>query len=350
MTNKEKDTLVILIPGFPGSEADTNCLPMQQRFIRNLKNGYPELNIIILAFQYPFRIDRYEWYNIPVRSFNGHNKGGINKLLLRRKIYCELKKISNKYHLKGLLSFWYGECALAGKRFADKHGLKHFCWLMGQDARPGNKYPRRTRLQAGELIALSDFLKEEFEKNHGISPLQVIPPGMDDSPVKTTERNIHIIGAGSLIKLKQFDIFLEIIAELKKTIPGIKAVLAGDGPEKKNLLQLVSGYGLQDNCFITGEMPYKKMQEQMQGSKILLHTSSYEGFSGVCQEALYNGARVISFCRAMNRDIEGWDIVKSKEEMITKALDILKNYPVIKTGNNSFLMNDTARSVVDLFD
>ena len=80
------ETLVILTPGFPENEADTTCMPMQQSLIRTLKKEYPELNIIVLSFQYPYFKKTYKWFDTTVISFDGRNKGGLRRLLLRKKI------------------------------------------------------------------------------------------------------------------------------------------------------------------------------------------------------------------------------------------------------------------------
>ena len=61
----------------------------------------------------------------------------------------------------------------------------------------------------------------------------------------------------------------------------------------------------------------------MQRSRVFLHPSSYEGFSGVCLEAIYAGARVISFTRPMKKDIEGWKVAASLSEMTQMAEEFL---------------------------
>ena len=349
--NSENKTLVILTPGFPGSEADTTCLPMQQSFIKNLKEICPQLNIIILSFQYPYFKRTYKWFNTTVISFNGKNKGGLARLLLRRTLYATLEEINRSNKIAGILSFWYGECALVGKRFGDKHNIKHYCWILGQDARKENRYPQRVRANASELIALSDFLQEEFEKKHNRRPQHLIPSGVDtrqfNSPVK--EKDIDLLAAGSLIPLKRFDIFLETIAEIKKELPAIKAMLTGAGPEKERLQALISKYGLQDNIILTGELVHDKVLQLMQRTKVFLHPSSYEGFSGACLEALASGAHVISFCRAMKQEIKNWHIVPDKTEMKQKALAILQNIHADHSPVLPFLMSDNARAVVKLF-
>ncbi len=350
--NNDNNTLVILTPGFPGSETDSTCLPMQQSFIRTLKENHPGVNIIILSFQYPYYKKIYTWFGITVMSFNGQNKGNLKRLLLRRSLYSTLKNIHGSYKIAGIISFWYGECALVGKRFSGKHAIKHYCWILGQDAKKENNYPKRVRANAGDLIALSDFLQDEFERNHNSRPQHVIPPGTDTKQFTTAvkEKNIDIIGAGSFIALKRFDIFIELIAEIKKTFPAVKSVLVGDGPEKEKLQNLVSKYGLQDNITLTGELAHDKVLALMQSAKLLLHPSSYEGFSGVCLEALSAGTQVISFCRAMKQEIEYWHIVQNKEEMKQKALFILQNTNTLHSHKLPFLMSDTVKSFVRLFD
>lgn len=348
--NPERKTLLILSPGFASDEADSVCIPMQQSFVLALKKSFPLLDIIILTFQYPYHTSTYQWHGITVIPFNGRNKGGIARLLLRRKINYVMEKIFRANRITGLLSFWFGECALVGKKFAEKHQLSHFCWIIGQDAKKENKYPRRTRPRGNELIALSDFIQEFFEKNHGARPSYVIPPGIDPlafvSPAPP--KDIDIIAAGSLIPLKRFEIFIGIIAEIKKQFPSVKAVLAGEGPERKKLEELINEKGLSSSITMTGELPHPDLLQLAQRSKVLLHPSSYEAFGVVMLEALGAGASVCSFVKPMNAAIENWYIVKSKEEMIEKTISLLQD-PQLYKQVIPFTAKDAAMKVAKLF-
>ena len=133
--------------------------------------------------------------------------------------------------------------------------------ILGQDAKKGNKYVKNIKLKAGELIALSDFVQDEFEKNHGIRPQHVIPAAIDIRQFSDMqqERDIDILAAGSLIPLKQYDIFIEIITEMKKELPGIKAALIGNGPEKEKLQNLIAASGLKADIILTGELPHPEV-------------------------------------------------------------------------------------------
>jgi glycosyltransferase involved in cell wall biosynthesis len=51
--------------------------------------------------------------------------------------------------------------------------------------------------------------------------MHVIPPGIDERefPRPNSTKDIDIVAAGSLIPLKQYHIFIEVVAELKKPCP-----------------------------------------------------------------------------------------------------------------------------------
>ncbi len=88
----------------------------------------------------------------------------------------------------------------------------------------------------------------------------------------------------------------------------------------------------------------------MQRTKILLHTSDYEGFGVVCLEALYAGAHVISFIKPMNRDIPHWHVVRTMAEMTEKARQLLLAPDTEYTPVCPYLMEDTVRAVLGLYD
>ncbi|MGC4100716.1 glycosyltransferase [Ferruginibacter sp.] len=348
---KHDRTLVILSPGFPHSETDTNCLPLQQSLVKKIKENYPQWNIVVLSFQYPYYTKEYQWYGITVMSFNGRNKGGLAKLLLRQRIYKTLSAIGQQQKITGILSFWYGECALVAKRFADKNNIPQYCWILGQDAKKENSYPGRTQPLPGELIALSDFIQDEFEKNHSVRPAHVIPAGIEPSQFNavTAAKDIDIIAAGSLLPLKRYEILIAVIAAIKKNRPAVTAVLIGDGPEKDKLQQMITAAGLESNILLTGQLPHPEVLQWMQRGKIFLHPSAYEGFGAVCIEALYAGCKVISFCKPMKAKINGWYIVSSTEAMQQKAIQLLQENTVYEPV--SYLTMDmVAEKMMRLFE
>jgi glycosyltransferase involved in cell wall biosynthesis len=325
--NDGPGTILILTPGFPKDESDTTCLPFLQVLMRSLKREYPAQKIIVLSFQYPYQKSDYCWHGINVISMGGRNKGGINRLLLWTKIRRRLKRLALENNITGVMSIWCGETALIAKKFAGKYSIPWFCWIPGQDAKKGNHYVKRINPLANSLVALSDFIADEFERNHGIRPAHYLLPGIENpQPNKPLpEKDIDIIGAGSLIPLKQYALFIEIISEIKNTFEEVKAVIAGEGPERKKLEEMIKEMGLDDNITLTGEIPHQQVLTLMERSRLFLHTSNYEGFGVVCIEALYAGCRVISFTQPMKKAIPNWQIVSDKQEMMGKAISVLKS-------------------------
>jgi glycosyltransferase involved in cell wall biosynthesis len=342
-------TLVILTPGFAADENDSNCLPPVQQFVRSFTKANPALQVIILAVAYPFTKRPYQWHGCTVIPFNGNRYRKLLRPFLWEKIRKRLKYIAQSEKLTGLLSFWCGEWAMIGTQFAKKHNIPHYCWLQGQDCRPGNKYAPYLQGKPGELIALSDALAANFCKNYGTAPEHTIPFGAVPPAQNNAIKTIDIIGAGSLIPLKQYHIFVQVIHQLKNTMPGTRAILCGKGPQLDALRQLAKTLQLESNIEFTGELPHSEVLRLMQQSKILLHPSSYEGFSTVCTEALQSACHVISFCRAMDKDIDQWHIVNGEKEMCEKTLAILQNPGTAYKPVVPYSMQESITAIARLF-
>ncbi len=347
---EKRKTLIILSPGFPANEEDTTCLPAQQSFVRSLNKFFPEIKITILSFQYPYSKSTYTWNNNEVISFGGRNRKKLYRLQIWRRVWLKLKSINEQKNIIGILSFWCTETALIGKSFAKKNKLKHFCWISGQDARKGNRMIRLINPQPQELIAMSDSLATEFFDNYKIFPLHIIPNGIDPNLFSSnkSEKDIEISGAGSLIHLKRYDVFITVVKKITEKFPSLKAVLCGKGAEEKKLRLLIQKFDLENNITLTGEIAHNDVLKIMQRSKIFLHTSSYEGFSSACLEALYAGAHVISFCNPVNQKIDHWHIVKTEEEMFTKAIELLNSNSTEFTPVLPFTMENTAKKIISL--
>ncbi len=345
------ETLVILTPGFPANEADTTCIPPQQLFVKALKEICPGLEIIVLTFHYPHISTEYEWHGVKVIAIGGKDEGQLSRLKTWTRAWFILRKLKNKYHPFGLLSFWMGECAFVGHYFAKTHGLKHYSWLLGQDAKKGNKYFNWIKPKADSLIALSDFIASEVQKNYGLLPANIVPVGIDVTLFKNgpAKRDIDVLGAGSLIPLKQYHMFIQAIASLKIHFPEVKAVICGKGPEMELLQSLANSLRLNYNLLFVGELSHEEVLAMMQRSKVFLHTSNYEGFGSVMAEALYAGAHVVSFCKPMNKDYRHHYVVKDKEEMNATILSILKNTRRGHDPVRMFPIQQVAKSIISLF-
>ncbi|CAN5228628.1 hypothetical protein BH11BAC6_BH11BAC6_07390 [soil metagenome] len=350
--NKTPSTFVIFTPAFAANETDSNWLPWLQTLIKAMNKVSPAVNIIIFSFQYPYHLQTYRWHNNTVISFNGTNRKKFNHLIMWFEVLQKFRTIKKQHNVSGILALWCGECSLLAKFCSTLFSVKYYSWVIGQDARPFNKYVKWIKPKPATLIAMSDFLADTFYKNFGIKAAHVIVNGVDTSLYKMqpSTKDIDVIGVGSFIVLKQYDHFVEIINELKKIFPNIHACLCGDGEERSNIEQQIANLSLQNNLQLYGFLPHTETLQMMQCAKIMLHPSSYEGFSTACLEALYAGAHVISFVEPMHNEIEHWHIVKTKNEMLEKAIALLKDET---TNYKSVLVNsidNTAIQILQLFN
>jgi hypothetical protein len=88
----------------------------------------------------------------------------------------------------------------------------------------------------------------------------------------------------------------------------------------------------------------------MTRARVLLHPSSYEGFSGVCLEALYAGAHVISLRRAMTSAVAHWHIAERWNDLPDLVMSVLEDPRADHSPVLVYSMDDSARKMMRLFD
>ena len=245
---------IILSPAFAANEEDTIWLPWLQTLVTAFNRNYPELSIIVFAFHYPHTIKKYQWHNNKIIPLNGTHTKKLFRLTIWLKIFFEIRKIKKQFSIVGIFSMWCGECTLVAKHVAKIFQLKYLCWILGQDARESNTMVKRIGPEASSLVAMSDFLADEFYKNHKIKPQHVIPDGVDVTLFNSQlpAKDIDIVGAGSLSTLKQYNIFVDVVYMLKQQNPNIKTVLCGDGEEGENIKAQIKKSGLEKNIICNG--------------------------------------------------------------------------------------------------
>ena len=111
----------------------------------------------------------------------------------------------------------------------------------------------------------------------------------DDFPPLNNERDIDILGVGGLIPLKNYQLFIRLIKSILPDFPNLKAVIIGEGKERKIIEQMIEEWNLSEHISLTGMLPRHEVLNYMNRSRIFLHPSTYESFGFVFSEALYSG-------------------------------------------------------------
>jgi glycosyltransferase involved in cell wall biosynthesis len=341
--------LVLLTPAFSVDENDV-WLPWQNIFVHNLNRLYPELRVVVIAFRYPAGKTRsVQWNGNTIHIAGNSGRGKLRSLLLWKQAWQILNTIRKQESRIALLSMFCDECALIGHLYTKRYKLSHRIWIMGQDALPKNRKVAQIRPAPAELVTISDFLQRRFELSHGIRPVNVIPIGIDPAWFPPgASKDIDLITVGSLSGLKRHELFVQIVAAVAERRP-VNAVICGGGTEHHALQELIRGLGLSGRIRITGMQTHWQALELMQRSRILLHTSAYEGFGLVCTEALYAGAQVISFTKPMDMELPNWHHVAGNGAMIKKTLQLLEENKAPESVL-PFHMNDTSQRIIALLN
>jgi glycosyltransferase involved in cell wall biosynthesis len=297
MQRPAPNTLLLVTPGFAAHEQDLNCIPTLQLLVRAFLQK--NIDIQIVAPEYPFSDQPYHWHGVPVFPGNGQNRRWLRPRSIARTLgHCERIVARSKGSVV-LHSFWIGWASRVGEWVAKRHGLAHFTTMMGQDVLPANHWHLRhlSPARAARLVAVSDFQNQIFEQNVGFRAAHVVPWGVAASEIPSTlptERPLDILGVGSLILLKNWEKWLQTVAVAAQKRPGLRAELIGNGPDQTRLESLARQIGCAENVRFVGSLPRPEVLARMQAAKVLLHTSSYESYGLVLAEAAANGCQIVS--------------------------------------------------------
>lgn len=98
-----------------------------------------------------------------------------------------------------------------------------------------------------------------------------------------------VLSVGALIPLKGHDIVLRAIAAM----PGVTLCIAGDGPARKRLTELVGKLGLNDRVRLLGNIPHAELARYLAAADVMALASEREGLANAWLEALASGTPVV---------------------------------------------------------
>ncbi len=341
---KPEGTIVFLVPGFPENGQDTSCIPALQNYVLCFSRTHPELRTIVIAFQYPFSRGWYSMGNISVYSCGGQNKRGIFRLMVWIRAAVVLTRIRAGAKISVIQSFWLSETALVGQYMSGILGVTHLAAIMGQDALESNPYLGRLNFSKMIVTCGSETAARHFFKSTGQRPDYIIPIGLDrDMPEflgNHPARDIDLIGAGSLIPIKNYRLFIEIIAELRMEFPNIQCVVIGDGAERDQLEKMIAGLNLDKQIRLTGHLTRAEVISLLRRSRVFLHPSEYEAQGYVFLEALFAGLHIVKHDTGYPESGEKIHICKNKHEFVKEISGLLRAMPdynpvLLKTINET---------------
>ncbi len=325
-------------------------VPFIQQFIKAFSENHNDVELVIYSLYIP-NGKPYFWNNIKVVPLNGKRNNLLSKLFFILKAIFIINRDIRKMQIDGILSFWYTETSLIAKIISFMYSKKCYIWLQGQDVKKSNPYIKFFRPNPKSLIALSSHQNNILYNELGFKAKTINSIAVNPSffPLLNTERReIDILGAGSLIPLKNYQLFLDSVLKIKQQYDTIKIVLIGNGPLHSNFIDFIKKNKLQNNITLPGLLSHKETLAYMNNSKIFLHTSNFEGGGMVLYEALYSGCQVISTIPIENNSLPNFYYCTSKKEIINTIHKMIDNQPTIKRSSHKDIEN-TTKTIYNLF-
>lgn len=156
-----------------------------------------------------------------------------------------------------------------------------------------------------------------------------------------------VLFVGRLYAPKNLDLWIDVAEQVIRQEPGVRFLLAGNGPLYDELLVRVKNARLDQSIIFLGSVPYGNLSEVYGAADLFLLTSHYEGFGRVLVEAAISGVPVVSTNCAGPADVvvhgkTGFLCEPgNKDELIQCVLALLRDQPKLEQFGKA------ARSHVD---
>lgn len=344
--------LLFITPIFPKNPSEDYVVPFIQQFTNEFANN-TDIQVDVISLMYPFTNKSYNINNITIHPIGSNFLKPIQQIpyffkAIRKGITLHRK---NKYD--GILCFWFREASLIGFVLSKLFKLKLRVWFHGQDVKKENKYLSLLKLHPKKLIMISAQQRDFFYKYHNIKVKTIANVSFNRKlfpKLNLEERTIDVLGVGNIGALKNYTVFVDVIALLQKEFPKINAVICGnDGGEKKVLEEKIKHLNLTKNITLVGQKQHKEVLNYMNEASVFLHTSKFEGSGTVLHEALYSGCNVASTIEVEDtEEIHQFFYSKDTVELKNKVQEFLNSKPESKRIEK-FKMEDTIRVIYNSF-
>lgn len=267
-------------------------------------------------------------------------------------IYRQAKKICKKQKIEIVQCGHLYPAGAAGLLLKKFQGISYLVYVYGQEFLEIKNFPRakfKTVLSvlknADHIIVIADFLKKRLEK-YGIGPNKIIkiPPGVDfeffrpNLNVENLRKELNlqnkkiIFTCGRLVARKNHKAIISVLPKILKKIKNVVYLIAGDGPEKERLQNLVKKLSLENHVIFLGEVKdhqlpfyYNLCNVFCMPSSEIKETGDVEGFGIVFLEAQacekpVIGGRTGGIPDAIDDEIDGILIDPENTQALRSAL------------------------------
>jgi glycosyltransferase involved in cell wall biosynthesis len=274
------------------------------RLARNLKSEYRF--VFACLDEAGFLADELSREGFPVHAFQ--RQAGFDWRLVRQLGRLFRSERVDVIHAHQYAPFVYGSLA---RGWTSGRGV-----LFTEHGRHQPDYPRPRRIRANKfllrrrdaVVAVGEAVRQALIQNEGLAParVQVIYNGIDlnrfdpRAPLRDEVRreldlsadDAVIVQVARLDYLKDHATALRMMSELRDTLPGMKLLIVGDGPERSGIQALCEELKLCGMVRILGQRT--DVPRLLQAADVLLLTSVSEGIPLTLIEGMAAGLAVLA--------------------------------------------------------
>jgi len=150
--------------------------------------------------------------------------------------------------------------------------------------------------RADAIIVVNNFTRRAYEKITNPKKVKVIPYGVNSEkfPYDPPPRNYDIVTLGGLYKRRGVHHLIMAMPKIVKEFPETKLHIAGDGPQKINLLRLSKELGISSNIIFHGLIPHTKVADLYKACRVVVLPTLHECFGLVLLEGMSSGRPVVA--------------------------------------------------------
>jgi len=205
-----------------------------------------------------------------------------------------------------------------------------------------------------EMVGLGVAADKITPLRNGVD-LQRFQP-MDRAAARATLglKRFTLLSVGLLDPRKAHDLIIKALPSL----PEVDLLIAGTGPEKKNLEQLAQELGVADRVTLLGPVPQTELKTYYNAADALVLASSREGWANVLLEAMACGTPVVASNVWGTPEVvaapEAGELMpeRTPQGLVTALTKLRANYPdhaATRRYAERFSWDPTTQGQIDLF-